>query len=674
MPMLAVASAHRGPMDFFAHAAVSPILVSAAETGYTNSELKGSWLRASRTLATSLLKGGTRMKGLKLHLFVFGCMLVSLCSRAWATYPVLTFGETVTGTISTAAQTKSYTFNANAGDVVIFTVTATSGYLSPELQLLTSAGTLVIPPVVTPSCNGTSIEAGPVKLPATGTYTVDVSDCSATYTGGYAIYAQRLNNLGGTIGQLPFGQTQTGIIGLAAQSNTYTFSGSLNDLVDLTITATSGYLSPKIRLYQSNGTPVGTPAITPSCNGTTLEVNPVKLPANGTYTVLVGDCSDTYTGNYAIYAQRLNNPSAGVHVVWGQVQPGTIGLAAQSNTYIFSGTASDVIDLRMTATSGYLSPKIRLFDPKGKPVGIPAITPSCNGTAVEMSSVKLQASGTYTVLVGDCSDTYTGNYDFSSQCFGVCELPAPVLTSMSPTSAPAGSPNITLTLNGASFASVESNSVAEWGTSDTHLSTAFVSTTKLTAVLPHSDLLTPGTYPVKVFTPPPGGGYSNTLYFTVTGALITVLTPDSAIAGGPSFTLTIHGSDFTSTSVAKWNNIAFQKTSYISPTELQVTVPASYIATAGKDLVTVSNGTNTSPGFSFFVDNPVPVLTSLSPASIIAGGSGFTLTVSGSKFVKGSLVEWNGKGLTTTYVSATELTGRRSGSYTLDGDHFHHRL
>ncbi|HLV81249.1 MAG TPA: choice-of-anchor tandem repeat GloVer-containing protein [Chthonomonadaceae bacterium] len=55
------------------------------------------------------------------------------------------------------------------------------------------------------------------------------------------------------------------------------------------------------------------------------------------------------------------------------------------------------------------------------------------------------------------------------------------------------------------------------------------------------------------------------------------------------------------------------------------------------------------------VSIPTPVLKSLSPASIDAGGPAFTLLVKGSSFANNSLVNWNASPLTTTYVSATEL-------------------
>jgi len=53
----------------------------------------------------------------------------------------------------------------------------------------------------------------------------------------------------------------------------------------------------------------------------------------------------------------------------------------------------------------------------------------------------------------------------------------------------------------------------------------------------------------------------------------------------------------------------------------------------------------------------LPALTSLSPASKVAGTGAFTLTVNGANFVSGtSVVRWNGSNRTTTFVSATQLT------------------
>ena len=53
--------------------------------------------------------------------------------------------------------------------------------------------------------------------------------------------------------------------------------------------------------------------------------------------------------------------------------------------------------------------------------------------------------------------------------------------------------------------------------------------------------------------------------------------------------------------------------------------------------------------------NPVPVLTSLSPSSATVRGAGFTLTVTGSHFVNGSQIRWNGAARATTFVSSGQL-------------------
>jgi hypothetical protein len=54
--------------------------------------------------------------------------------------------------------------------------------------------------------------------------------------------------------------------------------------------------------------------------------------------------------------------------------------------------------------------------------------------------------------------------------------------------------------------------------------------------------------------------------------------------------------------------------------------------------------------------NPAPSLTSITPSSATAGGGAFTLTVNGTNFISGSVINWNGTALTTSFVSATQLT------------------
>lgn len=58
---------------------------------------------------------------------------------------------------------------------------------------------------------------------------------------------------------------------------------------------------------------------------------------------------------------------------------------------------------------------------------------------------------------------------------------------------------------------------------------------------------------------------------------------------------------------------------------------------------------------SYVSQSVAPSLTSLSPDSVAAGSTAFTLTATGSNFTTDAVLNWNGVALTTTYVSATIL-------------------
>lgn len=58
------------------------------------------------------------------------------------------------------------------------------------------------------------------------------------------------------------------------------------------------------------------------------------------------------------------------------------------------------------------------------------------------------------------------------------------------------------------------------------------------------------------------------------------------------------------------------------------------------------------------LQNPRPLITSLTPTTIISGSGVFTITISGANFVDGAVVRWNGADLPTTFVSSLRLTAQ----------------
>ncbi|MGE0882993.1 MAG: pre-peptidase C-terminal domain-containing protein [Blastocatellales bacterium] len=239
----------------------------------------------------------------------------------------------------------------------------------------------------------------------------------------------------------------------------------------------------------------------------------------------------------------------------------------------------------------------------------------------------------------------------------------PVINLLSPSSAVAGGQAFQLNVTGTNFAP---GSVVRWNGEDR--TTAFVSVTELAAQITAADIANVGTATVTVFSPPPGGGTSNAVNFQINPAArplprISQLTPDNALAGSAGIVLTVTGTNFVSDSVVRWNGQP-RTTTFVNSTQLKADITAADLANVGNALVTVFTppaGGGESNTLTFAINqppNPVPVITTISPSTVGAGTGAFVLTVNGTGFVNGSVVQFNGSNRATTFVGATQLTAQ----------------
>jgi hypothetical protein len=243
-------------------------------------------------------------------------------------------------------------------------------------------------------------------------------------------------------------------------------------------------------------------------------------------------------------------------------------------------------------------------------------------------------------------------------CSQVVNNPSPSIKSLSPPSANAGDPAFTLTVNGSGFAP---QSTVVWN--GLAFPTIFLSGSQLTATIAFTFIANPGTVPVVVSTPSPGGGTSNSVNFVINPVTspipqITSLSPNAALAGGNDFTLTVTGTGFVSRSVVIVNG-ANQSTTFTNSTSLQVTITAAEITSVGSLQVAVLNpppGGGASNPVTLAVTNPAPALTSLSPTTGTVGAGSLTLTVNGTGFDSLSVVRLNGQGRATSFVNSTQVT------------------
>ncbi|HTX39896.1 MAG TPA: putative Ig domain-containing protein [Bryobacteraceae bacterium] len=186
----------------------------------------------------------------------------------------------------------------------------------------------------------------------------------------------------------------------------------------------------------------------------------------------------------------------------------------------------------------------------------------------------------------------------------------------------------------------------------------------------------------------PGGLSVNTSTGVISGTPsaagttpVTISATNSTGTGSTTLTVTVTSGPpvITSASTASGtvgSAFSYQITASNSPTNFGATglpgglsvntstgVISGTPSAAGTTPVTISATNSTGTGSALLTlaiaaapVNPLPTISTLSPATATAGNPAFVLTVNGTGFLSGSVVYWNGASRQTTYWSATELT------------------
>ncbi len=274
-------------------------------------------------------------------------------------------------------------------------------------------------------------------------------------------------------------------------------------------------------------------------------------------------------------------------------------------------------------------------------------------TTKVVNATQLTASVTAPLIASATTVVVTvlsgGNTSIAAN-FTVDPLPVPAILSLSPASAVATGAAFTLTVNGTNFLP---GSVVQWDGS--RLVTTVVNATQVTAAVTAALIAAAGNPAITVVSP---GGVSSPVTFSVNPLpppAITSLNPSSATAYSAAFTLTVNGTGFLTGAVVQWNSTSLV-TKVVSATQLTASVPASLINGAGTVPVAVVSGGNISGTANFTLTPQPPTLTTLSPASAIATGPALSMTVNGTNFAQNAIVQWNGSALSTSFISATQLS------------------
>ena len=279
----------------------------------------------------------------------------------------------------------------------------------------------------------------------------------------------------------------------------------------------------------------------------------------------------------------------------------------------------------------------------------------CHFTGIKKSIqrcclVLLWSTLLYSTLVG-CGD------GSSSGAGGGTAPQTPAITSISPTTLtadPSGPVQVVITGTGfISTSQVEVNGKA--------VATTYISATSLQAIVPATAIV-PGAK--LLFTVVNGSETSGTTGTASTVVVnnpipaVTSLQPSAVLAGTGATSVAVTGTGFIPATTVILNGSS-RTVTFTSATSISIALSAADVASAGTSNLVATNaapGGGNSAAAVFTVDNPMPVINSVTPANVMEGAAGFTLDVKGSGFTTGSLVYWNTTALATTMVGSNELT------------------
>jgi hypothetical protein len=350
------------------------------------------------------------------------------------------------------------------------------------------------------------------------------------------------------------------------------------------------------------------------------------------------------------------NPSASTVSIFSAIPPAVISNPLPTISSVSPGFAiqnSGALTLTITGTN-FVSGSVVSLDGQAKPTTFVSPTQ----VTAQIPSTVVAIVGAHAVLV---KNPAPGGGDSAAGDFSVYYA-SPTISSISSSSVVAGSPSFLLTINGVNFAqgvTLDFNGVVQPST--------LVSSTQLTTTVSASQIAVPAQISIVVTNPALGanfssGGTSPAVMLTIlspsTQPVLGPLSPASATAGGPAFTLTITGSGFSAQSTVTFGSLQIVPGFDSSkPNVLQAPIPLNAVAMAGTPLVIVTNpGGIPSVPISFFVNNPLPAIATLSPTSAAPGSGPIVLNITGTNFNSSSVVEVGTASLATTLVSATSLT------------------
>ncbi|QQS45633.1 MAG: hypothetical protein IPM66_17090 [Acidobacteriota bacterium] len=311
-------------------------------------------------------------------------------------------GQTVKTALSKVAQYDTYTFKGKTGDPVIITVIGTSGFVCTWFEIYTPAGSLL----KQVNCNNT---ADILVLPDDGIYTVLVHESGFDRTGNYDINLQFADGRCGSA--IACGEISGKTLDSITQYDVHTFEAKTDDDVIITGIGTSGFVCVLMDIYSPSWQLIKQV----NCNNTT---DPLKLPEDGEYRIIIHESGFDRTGNYDLNLQFLDG-RCGRLIQYGQTLMGEFKSVTQHDVYYFDGSANDTINLTAKGTSGLVCAEVTIYEPDIM-TELEMSHPPCDTSTPNLTLV---STGRRYILVREQGFDRVGTYDINLTRIGALQTP-----------------------------------------------------------------------------------------------------------------------------------------------------------------------------------------------------------------------------------------------------------
>jgi hypothetical protein len=316
----------------------------------------------------------------------------------------LTEGD-VTGTTSVGGPASTLT-TVGAGQKAVWTFTGTAGrrvsfnFTGSTLTSTYDAYVAVRKPdgtvLIDDTACGKNCLLDPAVLPVDGAYTVEFRPQNAK-TGSITLQLHEVTHLSAnvTLG----GPASTLTTTTPGQNGTWSFAGTAGQLVSFNLTDAS--FASSVGAQVSVKKPDGTTLVSATYCGKNCFLEPVALPATGTYTVEF-DPQDEKVGKLTLKVHAVRDLAPAAVTIGGTAVTLTTTTPGQNGSWTFSGTAGQQVAVTFTGTSFAASTDVRvgLLKPDGTALGS---SPYC-GRNCTIAATTLPATGTYTIVFNPQAD------------------------------------------------------------------------------------------------------------------------------------------------------------------------------------------------------------------------------------------------------------------------------